>query len=167
MRFTRHDTPLGTLLLAGTSEALHLISLPGDAHEASPEPEWTEDAAPFARARRQLDAYFAGRLKAFDLDLAPEGTAFQLAVWRALASIPYGTTRSYGELARRIGRPRAVRAVGLANGANPLPIVLPCHRVIGADGSLTGYGGGLEAKRLLLRLEGAWPADRRIPLPIC
>lgn len=102
---------------------------------------------------RQLSAYFAGKAEAFDLPLAPEGTAFQLNVWRQLGEIPYGETISYGELARRIGNPNACRAVGLANGTNPIPIVIPCHRVIGSNGKLTGYGGGLDIKEKLLALE--------------
>ena len=109
----------------------------------------------FAAVRRQLDAYFGGTLRRFDIPLAPRGTEFQLAVWEALTHIPYGETITYSDLAIRIGNPAAVRAVGAANGANPIPIVVPCHRVIGADGSLTGFGGGLPAKRALLELEGA------------
>lgn len=105
-------------------------------------------------AERQLCAYFAGRLRAFDLPLAPSGTPFQLDVWRALSDIPYGETRSYGDIARAVNRPKAFRAVGMANHMNPISIIVPCHRVVGADGSLTGYGGGLEIKRFLLRLEG-------------
>jgi len=108
---------------------------------------------------RQLADYFAGRRQDFDLPVDPPGTPFQRQVWAELARIPYGRTVSYGELARRVGRPAAARAVGAANGANPVPIVLPCHRVIGADGSLTGYGGGLPIKRALLALEGALPAE--------
>ncbi|HEY8022769.1 MAG TPA: methylated-DNA--[protein]-cysteine S-methyltransferase [Thermoanaerobaculia bacterium] len=107
----------------------------------------------------QLAEYFAGRRRDFDLELDPPGTPFQRQVWGELARIPYGATVSYGELARRVGRPNASRAVGAANGANPIPIVLPCHRVIGSDGSLTGYGGGLPIKRALLSLEGALPDD--------
>jgi methylated-DNA-[protein]-cysteine S-methyltransferase len=104
-------------------------------------------------AARQLDAYFGGRLKAFDLPLAPIGTSFQRRVWEALCEIPFGETRSYGQLARAIGKPSAMRAVGAANGNNPIAIIVPCHRVIGADGSLTGFGGGLERKKFLLSLE--------------
>jgi methylated-DNA-[protein]-cysteine S-methyltransferase len=104
---------------------------------------------------RQLDEYFAGTRREFELDLAPQGTPFQLAVWNALLSIPYGSTASYGDIARSVGRPNAVRAVGQANGRNPLAIVVPCHRVIGSDHSLTGYGGGIDRKRFLLALEGA------------
>jgi methylated-DNA-[protein]-cysteine S-methyltransferase len=121
----------------------------------------TFDASEIARgdllreAIRQLDAYFAGKLRVFDLPLAPVGSKFQLDAWRALRRIPYGRTITYGEQAARMGRPGAARAVGSANGRNPLPIIVPCHRVIGSDGTLTGYGGGLDVKRYLLRLEGA------------
>ena len=114
---------------------------------------WRRDAAPFAEARRQFEAYFNGELAEFELALAPRGSDFQCRVWAALCDIPYGITISYGELAQRIGNPNASRAVGLANGANPLAIVVPCHRVIGANGSLTGYGGGLPTKKFLLELE--------------
>ena len=109
--------------------------------------------------RAQLGEYFAGRRRTFDLPLTPEGTTFQCSVWMALRAIPYGATISYRALAERIGRPSAMRAVGAANGRNPLPIVVPCHRVIGADGSLTGFGGGLPTKRFLLELEGALPRE--------
>jgi methylated-DNA-[protein]-cysteine S-methyltransferase len=108
-----------------------------------------------AQTVRQLEEYFAGTRRDFDLELAPHGTAFQLAVWDALLAIPYGETTSYGEIARGVGRPNAVRAVGQANGRNPIAIVVPCHRVIGSDHSLTGYGGGIDRKRFLLGLEGA------------
>lgn len=155
MNYTYFDSPLGELLLAGADGALHLISFPSGKGRRRPERDWSEDAKPFRAASTQLSEYFAGRRERFDLPLAPAGTEFQLSVWRGLRKIPYGRTWSYAELADRIGRPRAMRAVGAANGANPLPIVVPCHRVIGADGSLTGFGGGLPAKRLLLELEGA------------
>jgi methylated-DNA-[protein]-cysteine S-methyltransferase len=123
-------------------------------------PDWREgESELLERARRQLAEYFAGKRRTFDLPLAPHGTEFQCAVWRALADIPYGETISYAQLATRVGKPTATRAVGAANGRNPLPIVLPCHRVIGADGSLTGFGGGLPTKQFLLRLEGALQAD--------
>lgn len=150
------DSPVGPLLLASDGTALtHLLFEREDAPAAA-------DRAAFAAGRRdavleracaQLQEYFAGRRRTFDLPLAPTGTAFQRAVWRALEDIPYGRTESYGTLADRVGRPRAVRAVGAANGRNPISIIVPCHRVIGADGSLTGYGGGLDAKRFLLALE--------------
>jgi methylated-DNA-[protein]-cysteine S-methyltransferase len=120
---------------------------------ASPGPDWVPDPGPFAETIRQFGLYFAGSLRAFTLELAPGGTPFQRMVWDALRGIPYGETVTYGELARRIGRPHAVRAVGAANGANPLPIVIPCHRVVGQGGRLVGYGGGLPAKAALLGLE--------------
>jgi methylated-DNA-[protein]-cysteine S-methyltransferase len=116
--------------------------------------EIVEDTGRTAEVRRQLAEYFAGERREFDLPLAPEGTSFERAVWGELAKIPFGETRSYGEIAQILGRPGAARAVGRANGANPIPIVVPCHRVIGADGSLTGFGGGLEVKSRLLELEG-------------
>lgn len=151
------DSPLGPLLVAGRDAVVELIGLPSDTAEAVAPAGWVRAPGSFPACRRQLGEYFDGARRQFDLALAPHGTPFQLAVWRALADIPYGTTMAYRDLAARIGRPRAVRAVGLANGRNPLPIVLPCHRVIGHDGSLVGYGGGLEAKRFLLALEGVAP----------
>lgn len=166
MTRTLIDTPVGPVLLTGDETGLTEIRFLGS--EEPPAAAGGSNgagAAVVAEAARQLRAYFAGERRTFDLPLAPAGTPFQLAVWRALADIPYGRTESYGELARRIGRPNAVRAVGAANGANPLPIVVPCHRVIGADGSLTGYGGGLPIKQALLELEGATPAAaRELPL---
>jgi methylated-DNA-[protein]-cysteine S-methyltransferase len=125
----------------------------GHRHETPRAEGAVRDGDPLREARRQLEEYFAGERREFSLTLEPAGTDFQRRVWQALRGIPYGATMSYGELARRIGNPRAVRAVGLANGANPISIIVPCHRVIGADGSLTGYGGGLERKRFLLALE--------------
>ncbi|MBT8084706.1 MAG: methylated-DNA--[protein]-cysteine S-methyltransferase [Woeseia sp.] len=118
-----------------------------------PEPDWIFSEQPFAAARAQLTEYFAGERKDFDLKLCPTGTEFQLDVLRELQKIPYGTTASYADIARRIGRPKAVRAVGAANGRNPLPVIIPCHRVIGSGGQLTGFGGGLPTKEALLRLE--------------
>ena len=149
------DTPVGRLLLAGDAGALRRVHFQSGPRPLRPPPEWREDGAPFARALAQLGEYFGGTRRFFRLRLAPEGTAFQLTVWQALQRIPYGQTVSYVELARRLGNARGARAVGLANGANPLPIIVPCHRVIGADGSLTGFGGGLSIKRALLSLEGA------------
>lgn len=154
MWFSHFDSPIGTLVLSGDGEALACIDL----HGRLPDAAARRDDAAFAAVRAQLAAYFGGGLTAFDLPLAPRGTPFQLRVWNALGAIPYAATISYGELARRIGQPTAARAVGLANGANPLPIVVPCHRVIGADGSLTGFGGGLERKRWLLAHEAAHAA---------
>jgi len=142
------DTPIGPLLLSAHDGRLSRIEF-GAANTCS------SSAPPFAEAEAQLHAYFAGELERFELPLAPRGTAFQRSVWDALAEIPYGSTTTYTELAARIGRPSACRAVGAANGRNPLPVIVPCHRVIGAAGALTGYGGGLELKRHLLALEGA------------
>ncbi len=149
------DTPVGPVLLAGDGTHLTRIHFQSGPHPLRPSPHWEATSRPFAAAIGQLEAYFARRRRAFDLPLAPEGSEFQRNVWRALRAIPYGQTISYGELARRVGNPRAARAVGLANGANPLSIVVPCHRVIGANGALTGFGGGLAIKRALLALEGA------------
>ena len=118
-----------------------------------PEPDWIYSEKPFADARQQLREYFAGDRKSFDLDLNPGGTEFQLQVLDELQKIPYGTTTSYGDIAKRIGRPKAVRAVGAANGRNPIPIIIPCHRVIGSSGDMTGFGGGIPTKEALIRLE--------------
>jgi len=149
------DSPVGPLLLAGDGEALRLVYFQAGPHPRRPPSDWIADAMPVSAAIRQLEEYFAGERRAFDLPLAPQGTDFQRTVWRELTRIPYGQTVSYGELARRVGNPQASRAVGLANGKNPLPIIVPCHRVIGANGSLTGFGGGVEIKRKLLTLESA------------
>jgi methylated-DNA-[protein]-cysteine S-methyltransferase len=146
-------TPIGDLLLAGDDEALSLVGFPDGKMRYEPEPAWVQDEAPFAAARQQLNEYFAGKRKHFDLPLKLNGTEFQLQVLDELQRIPYGETTSYGDIANRIGRPKAVRAVGAANGRNPIPIIVPCHRVIGSNGSLTGFGGGLGAKQALLRLE--------------
>lgn len=147
------NTPIGDLLLAGDETALSLVSFPQGAKRREPEPEWIYSEKPFAAARQQLTEYFEGQRKSFDLPLRPDGTEFQLDVLRELQKIPYGTTVSYRDIAERIGRPKAVRAVGAANGRNPLPIIIPCHRVIGSSGDLTGFGGGLATKEALLRLE--------------
>ena len=146
-------TPIGDLLLAGDDEGLSLVSFPEGSMRRDPDPDWIYSEKPFEEASRQLEDYFAGRLKEFDLPLKPTGTEFQLAVLDELQKIPYGTTTSYGDIANRIGRPKAVRAVGAANGRNPLPIIIPCHRVVGSSGDLTGFGGGLPTKKALLRLE--------------
>ncbi|HXM64379.1 MAG TPA: methylated-DNA--[protein]-cysteine S-methyltransferase [Terriglobales bacterium] len=151
--YTQIESPLGPLLLAADEAGLRHILFVNGRHPAQPESPWTEDRAPHRETIRQLQAYFAGDLENFDLQLAPEGTPFQLEVWRRLCDIRYGETISYGELASRIGNPKASRAVGLANGSNPIPIVIPCHRVIGSNGKLTGYGGGLPIKEKLLALE--------------
>lgn len=153
------DSPVGRLLLAGDGKSLIQVCFQSGPRPLQPAEGWIDDAAPFRTAITQLGEYFAGERRRFDLALAPRGTEFQRQVWRVLTEIPYGRTISYGELARRIGNPSASRAVGLANGANPLPIVVPCHRVIGADGSLTGFGGGLPIKRKLLALESVGEED--------
>jgi methylated-DNA-[protein]-cysteine S-methyltransferase len=158
MRYTISETPIGNLVLAGDDAGLRHILFAGDEIP----PGWTRDHAFLAAARRQIAEYFAGARQVFDLPLAPAGTAFQQRVWRALLEIPYGRTESYGALAQRIGQPRAARAVGLANNRNPLPIVIPCHRVIGASGALTGYGGGLHVKERLLALEGSRPGAQQM-----
>lgn len=153
LAYTWVESPVGRLLLAGDERGLWVIRFMTEVPDHLPAAAWRESEHPLREAARQLDAWFGRELQQFHLPLHPVGTEFQLSVWNALSGIPYGTTLSYGELARRIGRPTAVRAVGAANGANPLPIVLPCHRVVGADGSLTGYGGGLPIKARLLAME--------------
>ena len=150
------DSPIGPLTIVAKCAAI--VALYMDAQRHAPGPEafgFAGDVTdePFATAASQLADYFAGHRTEFDLPLAPSGTQFQRKVWAGLCAIPYGQTVSYGELARRVGSPAASRAVGLANGKNPIAIVVPCHRVIGADGSMTGYGGGLDRKRFLLALE--------------
>jgi methylated-DNA-[protein]-cysteine S-methyltransferase len=147
-------SPLGELLLEGDEHALRALHLP-DRHPSHDGGALA--AAPFAPAIEQLEQYFAGERTAFDLTLAPRGDSFDRAVWAHLARIPYGETRSYGDIARALGDPDRARDVGIANARNPLPIIVPCHRVVGSDGSLTGYAGGLDRKRSLLALEqGAW-----------
>jgi methylated-DNA-[protein]-cysteine S-methyltransferase len=158
--YTTIDSPVGPLLLAADDDGLRLVEFQQSRHRVKRADDWVEGGhAVFDATRTQLDEYFRGERKHFDLPLAPRGTEFQREVWFALATIPYGETVSYAQLAGRVGRPSAMRAVGAANGRNPLPIVLPCHRVIGADGSLTGFGGGLPTKQFLLELEGALPRD--------
>jgi methylated-DNA-[protein]-cysteine S-methyltransferase len=159
VRYTFMDSPIGSLLLAGDGHRLSRIGFPSGKGAIKPKPEWELDDAAFHDAKAQLQAYFNGTRQEFDLPLDLEGTKFQREVWQELMRIPFGVTISYGELARRIGRLSASRAVGAANGANPLPIVVPCHRVIGANGSLTGFGGGLDTKKWLLALEHAITGD--------
>ena len=155
-RFHTIDSPIGELLLTSDGRSLTRIHmLPRGAALHRPAAHWRRDPAALDDAELQLREYFAGRRTEFDLPLAPEGTPFQRRVWEALREIPYGTTVSYGELARRVGHPDGARAVGAANGRNPIAIVIPCHRVIGAGGALVGYGGGLDRKRVLLELEAA------------
>jgi methylated-DNA-[protein]-cysteine S-methyltransferase len=147
------ESPVGRLLLAGDEEGLQLVGFAEGKNQPQPESDWRYHTEPLRSAVGQLSDYFAGNRRSFDLSLQLRGTPFQLTVWRALQDIPYGQTISYGELARRIGNPKASRAVGLANGSNPIAIVVPCHRVIGSNGKLTGYGGGLCHKETLLALE--------------
>ena len=153
--FSTMPSPVGELLLTADDGRLTGLYMPADRYARPPGAQ--RDDGALAPVRSQLEEYFAGRRSAFDLPLAPGGTPFQQLVWNELQRIPYGETTTYAQLAARIGRPRAIRAAGAANGANPVSIVIPCHRVIGSNGTLTGYGGGLEAKRFLLDLERATP----------
>ncbi len=154
--YTYWDSPIGRLVLASDGKSLTGLYTGRLNEEAQPESSWLldDDAYPFSETKHQLTLYFTKKLTHFDLPLNPIGTEFQKSVWKELLNIPYGTVISYGELARRLDNAKAVRAVGLANGRNPISIIIPCHRVIGADGSLTGYGGGLPRKKSLLMLEG-------------
>lgn len=148
-----HASPIGKLLLAGDGQALSLLGFPEGKMARRHDANWIRDPDPFKPVGEQLDRYFAGELKVFDLKLALAGTPFQRAVWAALKNIPYGETCSYGAIASLIGRPKASRAVGAANGINPIPIIIPCHRVVGSNGALTGFGGGIDTKRFLLGVE--------------
>jgi methylated-DNA-[protein]-cysteine S-methyltransferase len=161
--FTWHPSPIGPLLLVGERRpdggaTISRIQMEDQRHGVPLGPGWVEDPAAFTDATRELDEYFAGTRRSFDLPLDPHGTPFQLAVWEQLRTIPPGTTTTYADVAARVGRPGASRAVGAAIGRNPISIVVPCHRVVGSGGSLTGYAGGIERKTALLRLEGALPA---------
>jgi methylated-DNA-[protein]-cysteine S-methyltransferase len=151
--YTTLESPIGELLLLGDGRALHGLYMQDGRKPRQIARSWREHAAAFATVIAQLREYFAGQRVTFELPLVMRGTAFEQGVWRALQEIPHGQTVSYGEMARRIGQPAAARAVGLANARNPISVIVPCHRVIGADGRLTGYGGGLERKRMLLELE--------------
>jgi methylated-DNA-[protein]-cysteine S-methyltransferase len=153
MLYTLQESPIGALLLLGDGDALHGLYMQDGRRPVKTRRGWKRRDEAFADAREQLGEYFAGTRTTFDLPLVLNGDAFQTRVWAELQRIPYGETISYGHVAREIGRPDAARAVGLANARNPIAVIVPCHRVIGADGSLTGYGGGLERKRLLLELE--------------
>ncbi len=158
MNYTEIESPVGELLAsadaAGRITGLHFL----DGHRTPPGgADWVRNERSLSPLRLQLEEYFAGERREFELDLAPSGTPFQLSVWRALCAIPYGETASYGEIAAAVGQPGAARAVGGANNRNPIAIIVPCHRVIGASGSLTGYGGGLPRKRQLLALEAGVP----------
>jgi len=153
--YTTIESPIGDLLLLGDGERLSGLHFQRGPRAPTLADSWQRDDGAFDAARSQLGEYFAGRRREFDLERAPAGSSLQRRVWNALAAIAFGETITYAELARRIGRAGAARAVGTANGRNPISIVVPCHRVIGADGSLTGYSGGIERKRTLLELEGA------------
>ncbi|MFP6849509.1 MAG: methylated-DNA--[protein]-cysteine S-methyltransferase [Pseudomonas sp.] len=154
MFYRYHDSPIGRLLLSGDASGLQHVLMDIADKPWRIDEHWRSAGDELDQVCRQLDEYFAGRRQRFELRLAPQGTAFQQAVWQALQSIPFGQTSCYSDLAAEIARPKAVRAVGAANGANPIAIIIPCHRVIGRDGSLTGYAGGLPRKALLLKLEG-------------
>lgn len=158
--YTYIDTPIGELLAAISSEGVVRIGFVRNGQRDVPRDEWTHSATRLRDVATQIREYFDGERTEFDLRLDARGTEFQRRVWAALRTIPYGETRTYGEISRVIGQPAASRAVGLANGANPIPIIVPCHRVIGSSGALTGFGGGLEVKRFLLELEG----QRTMPL---
>ncbi len=152
MYYCYFESPLGKLLLTG-NKLLESLHFPIGKTKVEPEKDWIYNEEIFLKAIDQLDAYFKGELTKFDIELDIQGTDFQKKVWQELVKIPYGETLSYGELAKRIGNPKASRAVGMANGKNPISIIVPCHRVIGKNGSLTGFGGGLDAKKTLLDLE--------------
>jgi methylated-DNA-[protein]-cysteine S-methyltransferase len=155
MFYRYHDSPIGRLLLSGDAQGLQQLLMDIESKPWRIGADWRLARGELDPVCRQLDEYFAGRRQRFDLQLAPQGTEFQRAVWQALQGIPFGQTRCYSALAEQIARTKAVRAVGAANGANPIAVIIPCHRVIGRDGSLTGYAGGLTRKALLLQLEGA------------
>ncbi len=152
MKYRYVNSKIGPLMLAGNKN-LEQVHFPVSGEKKAPGIDWVEDNTLFPEAATQINDYFKGKLKDFNLNLDLKGTDFQKQVWRELLKIPYGTTTTYGEIAKRIKNPKASRAVGLANGKNPIPIIIPCHRVIGKDGTLTGFGGGLEAKQTLLDLE--------------
>ncbi len=155
--FSTMPSPVGELLLLSDGDSLTGVYMQKQAHWSGMQPHWRRDDTRLRAARSQLRAYFADELKSFDMPLNPQGTEFQIRVWNELLNIPFGETISYGELAQRIGQPNASRAVGLANGRNPISIVVPCHRVVGSNGKLTGYGGGLPRKRWLLDHERGVP----------
>ena len=160
MYYTYLESPIGPILVAGDGEAVSQISFTTGHQVRHPESGWVDDGAPLRAATEQLGQYFAGERRSFDLRLAMQGTAFQKRAWEILQTIPFGEAWSYGQVAEALGSPGAARAVGRANATNPLPLVVPCHRVIGADGTLTGFGGGLSAKQWLLRFEGALPTPQ-------
>ncbi|EQD42414.1 methylated-DNA--protein-cysteine methyltransferase [mine drainage metagenome] len=155
MYYWQMPSPVGKLFLAGDEDGLCMLNFQKERHPACPEPGWKRNYAPFRNVIAYLEGYFRGQRPELDIPLVLNGTSFQLTVWSALTAIPYGETRSYGEVAHAIRKPRAARAVGAAVGKNPIPILIPCHRVIGSTGSLTGFGGGLDVKRILLAIEAS------------
>jgi methylated-DNA-[protein]-cysteine S-methyltransferase len=162
MNYCHVESPVGTLLIACDDEAIRRIEFSQNGQPAPPERDWNQSSSGLLReAAEQLNEYFTGSRTVFTVPLGPEGTEFQSTVWRHLRNIPYGQTISYGELAKWLGKPKASRAVGAANGSNPIPIMIPCHRVIGSDGKLTGFGGGLPAKKALLTLEALHKSQRQ------
>lgn len=158
MYYTQYDSPIGQLLLVGDGENIHKILFPKDRRPTEPDEAWNQNDSAFTPLIEQLNAYFEGTLKQFSVSLAPNGTEFQRKVWDALLNIDYGATCSYKDIAGIIGKPGASRAVGAANGANPIPIVIPCHRIIGTNGTLTGFAGGLLTKSWLLSHEAGEPS---------
>jgi len=162
-RYDYYDSPCGRMLVVADGDALCGVYFTGQKHYRQPDSGWRRDsdAAPLAQARRELDEYFAGKRKTFDVRLAAQGTPFQRAVWQAIAGVAFGETISYAELARRAGRPGSARAAGAATGRNPIGVIVPCHRILGADGGLTGYAGGVDKKRALLALEAEGAASAR------
>lgn len=164
MVYTLFETLVGPLLVVRDGDGLKRVAFQSGPKRMAPERHWKRDNMAFREVAEQFASYFAGELREFDLPLAPEGTAFQLAAWEALRRIPYGETRSYGQQAQSMGRPKAARAVGAANGANPLSIVVPCHRVIGSNGQLTGFGGGVDLKAKLLALERRYSGKQQTQL---
>ncbi len=162
--YTTLESPIGELLLLGDCRTLHGLYMQHGRRPIAIDASWERSPEPFVQVQAQLAEYFAGERTEFEVPLAIDGSAFERRVWQALRDIPYGETISYGELARRIGQPSAARAVGLANGRNPIAVIVPCHRVIGANGTLTGYGGGLERKRILLELESGQSRLRPVAL---
>ena len=165
MFFTYTDSPLGPIFLAGEGASVHRCSFTIGCQVRHPEDDWVESAEAMAPAATQFREYFEGKSQSFDLDVTPSGTEFQKSVWQALRDIPFGETRTYAQVAESVGKPQAARAVGMANAANYLPLIIPCHRVVGASGSLTGFGAGLDAKRWLLRFEKDLSPTAQLALP--
>ncbi len=163
MLYCHHDSPIGPLTFHGIGDRLHGLHFAKQGQPIKPDPDWVQEDRAFGEARRQVDAYFAGDLTHFSLDYHLDGSPFQLEVWHALEAIPFGELRSYGDIARAVGQPGGAQAVGMANNANPIPIIVPCHRVIGVDGALVGFGGGLQTKIWLLEHEKINPSQVHSP----